>query len=196
MTDVISLTRELYEEVGTKARSIFNPHVTIPGIGISIGPKEEPVFDEYGPAPKEDKGEGKYKTLNEIYKDTAPLEQFYGFLRSKGIEVCERPQEYIARTFGYARDAQGKAVYPIGWRTGNTIYIARNDGKKYLADNEKMAVAGHEYEAGEGHYRTDIEAQKCAIKLFSPEGEFPDATAYRKAIELAPRVGLYNFSLN
>ena len=193
MTDVITLTEELYAKTASKLRPLIDPAFTISWIGtIELEPGA--IADKYGPRPKEEKKE--YRTLNDIYKDTVPVEDFYRFMRGKGIEVYEKPQEHIARTFGYARDAHGTAAYPIGWRTGNEIYIARNDGKRYLTDDEKTAVAAHEYAAGHDHERSDVEAQRYAIHLLSPEGEFPNVAAHRKAIELAPRVGLYNFSLN
>ena len=187
MTIVDSLIESLFKVDITKLPEL-DLGITIPGIGtVELDP--EPIADKFGP--KEAKKEVD-RTLNDIYKDTVPLDQFYNFVRNKGTEVYEVPQSYLVRTFGYAHNG----TTPIGWRTGNAIYIARNDGNRYLREDEKMAVAAHEYGAGYNHEKSDIEAQKYAIQLLSPEGEFPDPAAHGKTIEFAPRVGLYNFSLN
>ena len=194
MTLVDRLTKEL-EEAGTQISSAFKPRATIPGIG-TIELEPEPIADKYGP--KKDKD---YKTLNEIYKDTVPLgygsnqdiDRLYKLLEGEhGVKIHKVTQQYLLDTF---RKAYG-GVPPVAWRTGNDIYVSRHDQGKELSYHELKAALMHEISAGYDHQKSEQEAQMGAINLLSPDGRYPDPTTHRKAVEFAPRVGLYNFSMN
>ena len=181
------LIREL-EEAGTKVSSMFEPRVTVPGIGtIELNP--EPIADKYGFGEKKD-----YRaTLPSGYESSMDVQNLYKLLEGEHrVKIHEVTQQYLLNTFGKAYGGKD----PAAWRAGDDIYVSRHDQGKELSYHELKAVLMHEIAAGYDHQQSEQEAQRGAINLLSPEGRYPDPTAHRKAVEFAPRVGLYNFSLN
>ena len=117
--------------------------------------------------------------LGDINTDTRTpeyrgLDEFYKLVRSKGLKVNEVPHDYMQRRFGDC----------VGWREGDEIYVSLDYKGRLLTSDEKMAIAGHEYMAGSNHLLSDKEAQKGAINLFSPNGEFPYYFAQTEAVKM------------
>ncbi|MFH0832096.1 MAG: hypothetical protein V1900_00010 [Candidatus Aenigmatarchaeota archaeon] len=113
-------------------------------------------------------------TKNPKYRSR--IGEFYGFIEDQGIEIFEVPHAHLKKTFG--------GDY-VGWRQGNKIYVATDKNGRKLKEDEMMAIVGHEYMAGFNHEKSDKEAQKGAIDLFSALGYAP---AFAQAVAINERM--------
>ena len=161
--------------ISEEAEALFSSSI----FGKKIGPfRDTPIFDE---------GERMYRgrslergTRSYKFKDYEDLHKFYSFLRKKGLNVHEISQEELQAKFGNKND-------PVGYRTGNDIYVARDFHDKELPPVDRMGIAGHEYRAGYNHSNSDAAAQIGSVETF--EYEFPHEAARKRAVEMAINAG-------
>ncbi|MBI5061881.1 MAG: hypothetical protein HZB67_06250 [Candidatus Aenigmarchaeota archaeon] len=66
--------------------------------------------------------------------DVSKLLELYAKLEASGFEILEVPYKTIAERFGDY----------VGYRDGNRIYIAADDGKREISAKEKAYIAAHE----------------------------------------------------